>query len=107
MEVTYNMAVPCWLKGGFIAVAYATVFLFIKRTCDFEWCFADIFLPFVYKPILILDFFLTDSQILFLGENIFITILCIWFIIGAVLGSAYSWIKVKARNSNIEIRNNI
>lgn len=78
-----------WLKGGLIATAYALVIFFIKGICHSDWCFADIFLPFVYKPILILDFFLTDSQILFLGENIFITILCIWFVIGISLGTIY------------------
>jgi len=83
------MVIPYWLKGGLLSVAYATVFLFIKRICQSEWCFADIFLPIVYKPILILDFFLTDSQVLFLGENIFITILCIWFVIGMGLGIIY------------------
>ncbi len=85
-----------------MATAYALVIFFIKRICDFEWCFADVFLPIVYKPILILDFFLTDSQILFLGEHIITTILCIWFVIGALMGSLYGNMKSQKNHSPLE-----
>jgi len=91
--ISNGIKIPYWLRGGLITVTYIAVILFIKRICDFEWCFADIFLPVVYKPILILDFFLSDSQILFLGENIIITILIIWFIIGIILGILYGKIR--------------
>jgi len=90
------MRLPFWIKGGFLGIAYVLVISFIKnlcRTTEAEWCFADIFWPFLFQPLLALDYLLPQEIIEFLGENLFKTTLVFWFIMGSLIGLIYGLFK--------------
>jgi len=92
--------IPYWLKGGLTALVYVIVLLAIKTTCVPDWCFADIFLPIIWWPLSIFDYFLSEKQIIFLGKNLIKTTLIFWFVIGSSLGLMHGLWKRKYQHTN-------
>ena len=86
------MNLPYWLKGGFLGIAYASVIIFLKGTCPPEWCFADIFMPFIVKPLTAISLFLPKNQI-WLEEHLMLAVLAFWFVAGVFFGIIYGAFK--------------
>jgi len=83
------MRIPYWIEGGFLGIGYVSVVLFIKGICSTDWCFADIFFPYLFQPLIIFDYLLSEKQISLIGENILWSVFLVWFVMGAIIGLIY------------------
>lgn len=88
---------PYWLKGGLLGISYIGVIVFLKGICQPEWCFADIFMPLMLEPLLILDLFFSEGQVIWMGKHFLATIFIFWFIFGGILGLIYGILKKNSR----------
>ena len=87
---------PTCLKGGLIGDLYFIVLTFINTFCPVKGeCFTSLFMIPIFSPLIIIEPFLSQNLLDFVDKNNLLANLIIWFVIGFILGVAYSLFRIK------------
>jgi hypothetical protein len=79
------------IKGGVIGDIYFIVLVLVNLSCPADTeCFSNYFMIPIFTPLILIEPFLSKTQINYINNNNILVNLAIWFIIGSILGIIYS-----------------